>query len=202
MARPRKDKFEETTINFEEGTEFELVDVTVPSYAKVTYKVKVSEDNNGKPLYGTTERIEKRSISDKEIKKEFQKQGMTIIKTEEATIKFRNFCEKCQRNGIPAIQKKSNKYDYHARKIAPLTEEPKHKNKTNRPDDYWLVYSHKTSPKKCRIMLFDINNFQFKSSKNKVREIYKHIFPQCIEWAKKESTFLSSFQKFLNGLHS
>jgi len=64
MARPRKDKFEETTISFEEGTEFELVNVTVPTYAKTTYKVKISEYNNGKPIYGTTETILKRSISD------------------------------------------------------------------------------------------------------------------------------------------
>jgi len=191
MARPRKDKFEETTIMFEEGTEFELVKVTIPTFTKITLKVKA---NNA-----TTETIEKWPISD-EILKEIQKKGMEIIRTENATIKFRNFCEKCQRNGIPSIERKSNKLDYHARAIAPIDGEPKHKNKTNRPDDYWLVYSHKTAPRKCRVMLFDINKFQFKSSKNKVREIYKYIFPQCIEWAKKESTFLTSFQKFINAI--
>ena len=200
MARPRKDKFVETTINFEEGTEFELVDVSVPSYVKKTYKIRTSEDTNGKPLYATTEIIIKKSISDKQIKKEFQEKDMTVIKTEEATIRFRNFCEKCQRNGTPIIERKSNKYDYHAREIDPLTEEPKHRIETNRPDDYWLIYYHKTAPKKCRIMQFDINNFVFKSSKNNIREIYKHIFPQCIEWAKKESHFFSSFQKFLNAI--
>jgi len=196
MARPRKDKFIETTISFEEGTDFELVNVTVPTCAKITYKVKISEDNNGRPLYATTESILKRTISDEAIKKEFQKKGMEIIKTEDATIKFRNFCEKCQRNGIPSIEKKPNKIDYHYR-----AKTDTHKTPTKRPDDYWLVYSHKTAPRKCRIMLFDINKFQFKSSKNKVREIYKYIFPQCIEWAKKESTFLSSFQKFANAVY-
>ena len=201
MARPRKDKFVETTINFEEGTEFELVDVSVPSYCKITYKIPISKDSNGKSLYGTTETILKKSISDKQIKKEYQEKGMIIIKIEQATIRFRNFCEKCKRNGNPIIERKSNKYDYHAREIAPLTEDPKHRIEVNRPDEYWLIYHHKTAPKKCRIMQFDINNFVFKSSKNNIREIYKHIFPQCIEWAKKESHFFSSFQKFLNVLH-
>jgi len=94
MARPRKDEFEEATISFEEGTEFELVSVTVPTFAKITYRVKFSIYNDGKPVYADTERIEKRSISDQEFKKEFQKKGMEIIRIEDATIKFRNFCEK------------------------------------------------------------------------------------------------------------
>jgi len=201
MARPRKDKFEETSINFEEGTEFELVYVSVPSYAKITYKIPSSKDTNGKTLYVTTTEYAKRSISDSQIRKEYLEKDKIVIKIEKATIPFRNFCEKCQRNGTPIIERKSNKYDYHAREIAPLTEDPKHRIETNRLDEYWLIYNHKTAPKKCRIMQFDINNFVFKSSKNNVREIYKHIFPQCIKRAKKESHFFSSFQKFLNVLH-
>ncbi len=46
MTRPRKDKFEETSIGFEKGTEHELVYVSNPSFSKITYKVKVSEDLN------------------------------------------------------------------------------------------------------------------------------------------------------------
>jgi len=68
MARPRKDKFEETSIGFEKGTEHELVYVSTPFFVKVTYKVKISEYYNGKPIYGITDVILKKSISELELK--------------------------------------------------------------------------------------------------------------------------------------
>jgi len=40
--RPRKDKFEETSIGFVKGTEHELVYVSSPSFSKVTFKTKVA----------------------------------------------------------------------------------------------------------------------------------------------------------------
>ena len=138
MARPRKDKFEKTSIGFEKGTEHELVYVSTPFFVKVTYQQKISEYYNGKPIYATTDVILKKSISDeKEIKKEFRKKGMNVIKIEEHTIPFPNICEKCHTKGIPRIERKSNKWDYHAREIAPITEEPKHKIETKRRDEYW-----------------------------------------------------------------
>jgi len=87
MARPRKDKFEETSIGFEKETEHELVHVSAPFFVKVTYKEKIGEYNDGKPIYGTTDVILKKSISDeKEIKKEFREKGKKVIKIEENTI--------------------------------------------------------------------------------------------------------------------
>ena len=194
MARPRKDKFEEATIRFEEGTEFERVHVSVPSWLNATYIDKYGN--------GTSEQLVRSLHYTKdEIKKAFLEKGAKIIKMEQATISFRNFCEKCQRNGIPRIEPKPIKYDYHPRRGSPyFRKSGTQRTKVNRPDEYWLIYSHKTSPKKCRIIQFDINKFQFKS-KNNIREIYKHIFPQCIKWAKRESTFLSSFQKFANAIY-
>jgi len=180
MARPRKDKYEETTIAFEKGTEHELVYVSTPFFVKVTYKVKVSEDNNGKTIYGITDVILKRSFSDKKlIKQEFKEKGRKVIKIEEHTIPMPNICEKCHEKGIPRIERKSNKFYYH---YTPKSHS--HKNKSKRPDEYWLIYDHK--PKKCRIAQFDKNHFLFKLPKNRTSNLQKHFFPYYLEWLKKE----------------
>ena len=182
MTRPRKDKFEETSIRFEKETEHELVYVSTPFFVKVTYKEKIGEYNDGKQIYGTTETILKRSISDeKEIKKEFREKGKNVIKIEEHAIPFPNICEKCHTKGIPRIERKSNKIDYHYR-----VESESHKNKTNRREEYWLIYDHRKESKKCRIAQFDKNHFLFKLPKNKISELHKHFFPFYLGWLKKE----------------
>jgi len=177
MARPRKDKFKEIRIESIEGTELEVVDVSVPSFIKVTYKVKISEDNNGKPLYATTDKIF-RSLhqTNDEITKILQEKGMEVIKIEKATIPFPNICEKCHEKGTPRIDKKPNEWDYHARTISPLTESPNHKVPTNRPDEYWLVYVHKTKPN-CRIAQFDKNHFLFIEPKRRKSNLRNHFYP-------------------------
>jgi len=188
--KPRKDRFEEATLNFEEESKFEIVHVSIPSWVKFTYKISISETKNGKKIYGTTDII-LRPTNEKELKKEFQEKNMIIIKTEKATIPFRNFCEKCERKGIPRLEKKSNKIDYHTR-----SETGSHINPTNRPDEYWLIYYHKTPPTKCRIIKFDINDYAFKSKKN-LQELYKHIFPQSIAWEKRRFNIFQFFSKVI-----
>ncbi len=178
--RPRKDKFEKTSIGYEKGTEHELVYVSNPSFSKITYKVKVSEDLNGKTLYGTSDQtIRTLHYTDDEVKKLFREKDMIVTKIEKATIPLPNICEKCHKKGIPRIERKSNKIDYHYR-----VETESHENKTNRRDEYWLIYDHKT--KKCRIAQYDKNHFLFKNSKNKINELHKHFFPFYLEWLKKE----------------
>jgi len=177
--RPRKDKFEETSIAFEKGTEHELVHVSNPSFSKVTYKVKVAQDNKGKSFYGTTsEIIRSLHYTQDEIKKLFQEKNAEVIKIEKATIPLPNICEKCHEKGIPRIERKSNK-DYHYR-----VGTRSRKTNTNRLDEYWLIYDHKT--KKCRIAQYDKNHFLFKNSKNKINELHKHFFPFYLQWLKKE----------------
>jgi len=173
MARPRKDKFKEIRLE-SEGIELEVVDVSVPSFVKVTYKEPISKD---KKYYGTTDQIV-RSLhqTNDEITKIFQEKGMAVIKIEKATIQLPNICEKCHEKGTPRIDKKSNKLDYHAREIAPLEEDPKHRIQTNRPDEYWLVYDHKTKPN-CRIALFDKNHFLFIRPKNRKDNLRNHFYP-------------------------
>ena len=131
MARPRKDKYEETSIAFEKGTEHELVYVSTPFFVKVTFKEKISESNTGKPVYGITDVVLKRSFSDKKlIKQEFKEKGRKVIKIEEHTIPLPNICEKCHERGIPRIERKSNKLYYH---YTPKSQS--HKNKSKRPDE-------------------------------------------------------------------
>ena len=177
MARPRKDKFKEIRIESIERTELEVVDVSTPSFVKVTYKEKIGKYNDGKPIYGTTDQIV-RSLyqTNDEITKIFQEKGMTVIKIEKATTQLPNICEKCHEKGTPRIDKKSNKLDYHAREIAPLGEDPKHRIQTNRPDEYWLVYDHKTKPN-CRTAQFDKNHFLFIRPKNRKDNLRNHFYP-------------------------
>jgi len=189
VARPRKDRFEETSIDFEKGTEHELVYVSAPFFLKVTYKEKIGKYNNGKSIYGTRDEIVRYLHYTKdEIKKEFQKKGLEVIKFEEATIPLPNICEKCHRKGMPRIERKSNKFDYHPRAVSSyFRESGTVKTEVNRSDEYWLIYNHKTKPNKCRIAEFDKNHFLFKLSGNKISELHKHFFPFYLEWLKKES---------------
>ena len=181
MARPRKDKFDETSIGFKKGTEHELVYVSAPFFSKVTYKVKVAQDNKGKLFYGTTsEIIQSLHYTQDEIKKLFREKNAKVIKIEEATIRLPNICEKCHRKGVPIIQKKSN-LDYHYRSST-----NKIKTDTGRHDEYWLNYQHTTKPKICRIAQFDEKRFQFKNPKNRITELHKHFFPRYLEWIEKE----------------
>ncbi len=195
--RPRKDKFEETSIGFEKGTEHELVYVSNPSFSKITYKVNVSKDLNGKAIYGTSDQtIRTLYYTDNEVKKLFGEKDMIVTKIEKATIPLPNICEKCHRIGTPIIERKSNKFYYH---YTPKNDSSK--NKSNRPDEYWLIYDHKTSPNKCRIAQFDKNHFRFKLPKNRTSKLHKHFFPFYLEWLKKELTNRGFFQKFFNTIH-
>jgi len=177
--RPRKDKFEETSIGFRKGTEHELVYVSSPSFSKVTFKTKISEYLDGKPVYGTSDQIIRSLHTSTDIiKKLFREKNAEVIKIEKSTISMSNICEKCHERGIPRIEKKSNKIDYHARAGRG------HRFETNRLDEYWLIYDHKT--KKCRIAQYDINHNLFKTSKNRIKKLYKHFFPFYLEWLKRE----------------
>jgi len=189
--RPLKDKFEEFSIDFTEESKFKVTHVSIPYWVKITYKTPISEAKNGRKIYGTTDII-LRPTNEKELKKEFKEKNMTIIKTEKATVQFQNFCKKCERKGIPRLEKKSN-IDYHYR-----TETKSTKTDTNRPDEYWLIYYHKTPPTKCRIIKFDINGYAFKSKKN-LQELYKHIFPISLGYEKKQKlTHYCTSQKLSN----
>jgi len=179
MGRPRKDKFEETSYRFEKGTEHERVYVSSPSFSKITYKVKISEYPDGKPVYATTEQVIRTlHHTDDEVKRLFREKDMIVTKIEKATISLPNFCERCDKEGVPIIQKKSN-YD---NRIRTNTDSP---HRDNRHDEYWLYYQHTT--KRCMIAQYDINHNLFKNPKRRTTKLQKHFFPFYLEKFEKES---------------
>ncbi len=183
MGRHRKNKFEEATIAYEKGTEFEQNHVKIPFFVNVTYKVPILEEKNGKKHYGITTNLLKKDISEKDaIIKAFQKEGKKVINIEEFTIPFSDLCPNCNRKGVPKVERKSNKIDYHARVRDTFTEPPKHTVKTNRPDEYWLTFDHDTKPKKCRIAQWDKNHFLFKKKGKAYAELLKYTMPFYVEW--------------------
>jgi len=194
MARPRKDKFEKSSYAFRKETEHERVYVSSPTFSKVTFKTKVAQDNRGKTYYGTSDQIIRTLYyTNDEIKKLFREKNAEVIKIEKATIQLPNICEKCGRNGVPSIQKKSN-YD---NRVRTRTNSP---SRTNRDDEYWLYYQHTT--KRCMIAQYDKNHHLFKNPKNKTIELYKHFFPFYLEKMKIELNTIDFFQKLTNVSHA
>ena len=182
MARPRKDEFKKITIRFDKKTEHELVHVSVPFFLKIIYEEKISEDDNGKAVYGTDDIILKRSIFNKKmIIKEFEELHLKVIEIKRFTFPLPNICEKCHAKGTPRIEVQPNDFYYHYNE----TMDSK-KNKSNRPDEYWLVYDHR--PKKCRIAKFDISHLLLIPPKNRPSNLIKHFFPYYLEDLKKELT--------------
>lgn len=183
MGRNRKNEFEESSIAFKKGTEFERNLVKVPFFVNVTIKDKIGKYNDGKLIYGTTTIMLKRNISEKdEIIKQLQKNSAReVLKVEEFPIQFSSLCPNCNRHGIPKVERKSNKIDYHAR-VSPDSDTGHHITPTNRPDEYWLCYDHKTTPKKCRIAQWDKNHFLFKKNGRVYTGLLKYMMPYYVEW--------------------
>ncbi len=188
MGRLRKNKFEEATIAYEKGTEFEQNHVKIPFFVNVTYKVPILEEKNGKKHYGITTNLLKKDISEKDaIIKAFQKEGKKVINIEEFTIPFSDLCPNCNRKGVPKVERKSNKIDYHARVRDTFTEPLKHTVKTNRPDEYWLTFDHEKKPKKCRIAQWDKNHFLFKKKGKTYTELLKYTLSYYVAWQKNRT---------------
>ena len=196
MGRNRKNKVEESSIRFEWGTEFDLNHVKVPFWVNVTYKTPITKD---KKFYGTTTVLIKKDISEKdEIIKEFQKDGTNeVLNVEEFTIRFSDLCPECDRKGIPKVERKSNEFDYHTRAETGL-----HKKPTDRPDEYWLCYDHKTKPYKCRVAKWDKNRIVFTKYGKIYNKLRKYIFPHYISWKQGELDAFDSFNKFINTSHA
>ena len=198
MGRNRKNKFDDSSIRFEAGTEFELNHVKVPFWVNVAYQVKIGKYNDRKSIYGTNIVMIKRHISEKdEIIKEFQKKDYKEINVEECAIKFSNLCPDCNRKGIPKVERTSRKKEYHY-----SVKRDSHVTEVNRPDEYWLCYDHETKPKKCRIAQWDKNHFLFKKNGKVYTKLRKYLFPKYVEWKQGELDAFDSFNKFVNTSHA
>ena len=188
MGRKRVNNSEEFTLGDNPKIN-NLTYLKIPFFKKVTFKEKISEDNNGKAIFGTGEQIVRYSKSTKEkITKQFQEKSLDVINFEDVTVRIPELCPQCRKLGISKIEKKSNKYDYHSRSGSSLFKDSqKPRKETKRQDEYWLTYDHKTNGKlkKCRIAKFNKTNMTFVNSKNKINELHKHFFPYFLEQLKK-----------------
>ncbi len=146
-GRPRKNESNLciSIDNKHEGSEtYQVSKVKLPFYNKVIYKVKCSEDNDGNNLYAEAETYcNNFQHTKEEITKVIEKQSFLgvnykVVRFEPMEIRMKDECPNCHQLGIPKIDRKSNKKDYHARRdgISSVF--------TDRPDEYRLVYDHKT----------------------------------------------------------
>ena len=183
MGRKPKSSFIEGTIAYEKGTDLKVYDVKLPFSVKVTYKAKISANLDGSPIYGESETYVNKPLSDKKmIRKEIQKMGYKVIKIEPQIQKFTDLCSQCDRRGIPKIERKDTT-DNRTRTWKHKVEKPRRK----RPDEYWLTYTHKTKPKKCRIQqAVNIPYPAFKKNLRKNIDIRKYYFPQVVGLLKKK----------------
>jgi len=174
LGRKPKNSFIEGTIAFKKGTEHKVFDVKLPLSVKVTYKMQVSADLDGNPLYGQSEMYVNKPLSEKKlIQQEIEKEGMKVIKIEPQIVKLTDLCPQCHRRGIPKIERKDTT-DNRTRTWRNKEKKPR----TIRPDEYWLTYDHKTTPKKCRIQ--QAGNYPhpgFKKNERKNIDMRKYYYP-------------------------
>ena len=141
--------------------------VKLPTYKKVTYKVKISENLDGKPMYGTTD-----FITNQPPPKDIQ-----VVKTEDVRLPLWNLCPNCSTLGRPRIDKKNN------------TDRRLHSSKGRkrhsiiRQDEYRLIYNHKIDGKikPCIVARFDKNHGIFTKNGKLCTEIRKLVFPYFIQ---------------------
>ncbi len=116
------------------------------------------------------------------LRKEIQKMGYKVVKIEPQIVQFTDLCPQCQRSGNPKIEKK----DTADNRIRNWTYKEK-RPPTIRPDEYWLVYSHRTKPKKCRIVQAVNTPYpSFKKNLRKDIDIRKYYFPYVVGLLKKK----------------
>ncbi len=183
MGRKPKSSFVEGTIAYKKGTEHKVFDVKLPFSVKVTYKVQVSADLDGNPLYAETTTHVSKPISEKKmIRKEIQKMGYKVIKIEPQIAQFTNLCPQCERSGIPKVERKDT-----TDKRRRVWRNKEKKSRTKRPDEYWLVYAHRDKPKKCRIIQAVNKPYPaFKKNLRKDIDIRKYYFPYVIGLLKNK----------------
>jgi hypothetical protein len=192
VGRPRKNEsFISSSIDscHEGSEEYQVSKVKIPNYNKVIYTVKCSEDNNGKNLFAEAETYcNNFQHTKEEVTKDIEKQSFLgvnykVVRFEPIEIPIKDECPTCHKIGIPKIDRKSNRIDYHTRK------DRGHRIITNRPDDYRLVYDHKIGKKTVKHVISTLDKVMLNFIKHdkthtKTKE---NIFP----------FYLKTFKKFL-----
>lgn len=185
MGRKYTNKSEDFFIN-NSSNKTTLTHMKLPFFKKITFKENINADKKGIPIFA-----EGSFITNKPIPKNIQ-----VVKIEDVTSRFYNECPNCHRLGHPRIDRKTNNWNYHYQ-----ANNNSIKNPSNRPDEYWLCYDHKTKPIKCRVAKFDKNDGILTKKGQIFTKIIDYIFPYCVKPLKRELRDLDSFQKFSNCVH-
>ena len=139
--------------------------VKVPYFFTVSVQVKVGMDNDGKPLYATTDHIAKEPFP-----KEWVIESHTPV-----TLQFTNKCPKCDNTGTPRIDKKGmGNYHY--------TSTSDKRNPSKQEEQYRLIYNHKQEDQKykqCIIAKFGKHGIFTKTGKIS-KTVEDYIFPNYI----------------------
>lgn len=177
MGRKPKNKFEEAYLAFDEGTTIRVFDIRVPFVYKFTVKPA--------SLAWHTEREFhiKKPEDIPLIVHDIERQGYKVTKIEPSVRKMLDLCPKCHMRGTPKIEKK-DAHDRRTRRPTHLGEIEKNKVQSERPEEYWLTYTH-SKHKKCRIRQY-VNMPEPAYKKNDI-DIEKYFFPMVIGNLKKGS---------------
>jgi len=175
MGRTLKNEHHINSISCLKDRSFELYHVKIPFHTKVTFKEVYAENKKiNKKYYWTGSEIYPKPITEKdEIKKEFKKQNKIVIKIEELTTPMTDHCPQCHKHGIPKIERK-NASDH--RLYLKGT-------KKERPDEYYVTYTHKINgkTKQCKIVQYIKDGFYFKKNMRKNSNIDEFMFPRVLE---------------------
>ncbi len=181
-GRPRKNESDlwANIDNMHKDSETHQVSkMKIPFYNKVIYKIKCSEDFEGNNLYATGETYCNNFLQTKEeVTEEIEKQtflgvNYKVVRFEPMEIPIKDECPTCHQLGIPKVNKKSNRWDYHSRHGGIF------KARSNRPDEYRLIYDHKIGDEthQCVISTLDKVVLNFIKNGKPHAETRANIFP-------------------------
>ena len=170
MARPFKNETDDFFGN--DGIiRDKLITIELPKFNKITYQVKMGVDDDGKTHYATTDYVSNLPTP----------KDMDVIESKPHTMKLRDTCPNCHKQGRPRMAKRPNHTDYHTR-----SHSSQQSFKTGRRDSYFLVYDHKIDGKTVThsIVRFD-ENHGFFTKRGKLSDKLKDVmFPFCIRSTK------------------
>ena len=183
LGRKTKNKFEDSSIALEKGTEFRLFDLALPSWTKITYRPMI--DGQLSIAIGSEDVALPFSQKDEMIKK-INALGHQVIEIKPSIMRVTDECPVCHRRGIPKIERK-DAHDRRTRRPTHLGDIEKNKIYSKRAYEHWLTYDHKTRPKKCRVyQLESLESSKIKPSKTKIIKMEEFVFPYAIHYLKEK----------------
>jgi hypothetical protein len=173
LGRKPKNKFEEVSLVFKEGTKIKRYDVKIPFLYSITVE---SNDPNTVKWHNTREYFVKDDSNLDKLIKEIESDEtfkVKVVKVESAVRQFIDHCPKCHKRGVPKIEKK-NTSDNRERS---WRNKEKISTQKKKEPEFWFTYTH-TKMKKCRICQY-VNTPAPAYKHNKIN-IEQYFFPYVL----------------------